>query len=321
VIIDFHAHYWPAAYLDQLERSGGDPSYQRRQRWASDLDADLDGRLRMMDDAGVDLQVLSPGGPQPYFASREAATATAQLANDLYHDLVARHPDRFGAFGMVPLPHVDAAIKEAGRALDDLGVAGIAIGTSILGTSIADPALDPFYAELDRRGAVLYVHPSGVGAESPLISPHSLTWVVGAPLEDTIAAAHLIFAGVTARFPNMKVLVSHIGGALPVLLGRLDFLYTDEMPAMDPPPSVLARRMWFDSVAHGDLLAIETAFRAYGADKLVMGSDFPYQLDAAYTDAVGFLSRSGIGADAARAILGGNAEGLLGDWLAKRARR
>lgn len=320
MIIDFHAHYWPAAYLDQLEHSGADPSYQRRQLWASDLATDLDGRLRMMDDAGVDLQLLSPGGPQPFFASRNDAIAVAQLANDLYYDLTQRHPDRFGAFGMMPLPHVDAAIKEACRALDELGVAGITVGTSILGQSIADPALDPFYAELDRRGAILYVHPSGEGAGSPLISPHSLTWVVGAALEDTIAAAHLIFAGVTQRFPNMKVLVSHHGGALPVLLGRLDFLYTDEMPPMDTPPSVLARRMWFDSVAHGDLLAIETAYRAYGPDKLVLGSDFPYQLDDAYTDAVDFLARSGIGADGTRAILGENADGLLGDWLASRTR-
>jgi predicted TIM-barrel fold metal-dependent hydrolase len=332
VIIDFHAHYWPAAYLDQLERFGGNPSYQRRQLWASDTEVDLGGRLRMMDDAQVDVQILSPGGPQPYFAAAADAAASARLANDLYRDLVDRHPDRFGAFGMVPLPHVDPAIEEASRALDELDAAGITIGTSVLGTTIADPALDPFYAELDRRGAVLYVHPSGAGAGSALVSAQpggadgrhpgqkSLTWVVGAPLEDTIAAANLIFEGVTVRFPNIKVLVSHHGGALPVLLGRLDFLYTDEMPPMEIPPSVLARRMWFDSVAHGDLLAIETARRAYGDGRLVLGSDFPYQLDADYTDSVDFLFRSGIGEDGARAILSGNAEGLLGDWLAARVR-
>lgn len=320
MIIDLHAHYWPAAYLDKLELSGADVSYQRRQSWATDSAADLDGRLRMMDDAHVDFQVLSPGGPMPYFAHEAAAVSSARIANDLYRELADRWPDRFGAFGLVPLPHVDAAIAEAGRALDELDVAGIAIGTSILGRTIADPALEPFYAELDRREAVLCVHPSGTGAESPLVSPHRLTWVVGAPLEDTLAAAHLIFGGVTTRYPNIKVLVSHIGGALPVLLGRLDFLYTDELPAMPTPPSALARRMWFDSVAHGDCLALETACRAYGQDRLVLGSDFPYQLDEAYTDSVGFLFRSGLGDSGARAIGEANPATLLGDWLAKRAR-
>jgi 6-methylsalicylate decarboxylase len=319
VIIDLHAHYWPTAYLDKLDRSGADVSYQRRQSWATDSASDLDGRLRMMDDARVDFQVLSPGGPMPYFEHERTAVSAAQIANDLYRKLVDRRPDRFGAFGIVPLPHVDAAIAEAGRALDDLDVAGIGVGTSILGRTIADPALEPFYAELDRREAVLYVHPSGTGAESPLVSPHRLTWVVGAPLEDTLAAVHLIFSGVTMRYPNIKVLVSHIGGALPVLLGRLDFLYTDELPPMPTAPSALARRMWFDSVAHGDCLALETACRAYGQDRLVFGSDFPYQLDEAYTDSVGFLFRSGLGDSAAQAILDANPAGLLGDWLAKRA--
>jgi 6-methylsalicylate decarboxylase len=319
VIVDLHAHYWPVAYLDQLERCGADVSYQRKQLWASDSDPDLAGRLRMMDDARVDMQVLSPGGPMPYFANEDAGVASARLANDLFRQLVDAKPDRIGAFAMVPLPHVAAAIEEAGRALDELDVAGIAIGTSVLGRSIADPEFDPFYAELDRRGAVLYVHPSGVGAGSPLVSPHSLTWVVGAPLEDTIAAVHLIFEGVTTRFPNIKVLVSHIGGALPILLGRLDFLYRDELPPMPIEPSVLARRMWWDSVAHGDLLAIEAAYRAFGPTRVVLGSDFPYQLDEAYTDSVDFLFRSEIPEADARAVLDRNAGILLGDWLARRS--
>jgi 6-methylsalicylate decarboxylase len=318
MIIDFHAHYWPVAYLDQLERCGGDVAYQRKQVWASDADGDVAARLRMMDDARVDMQVLSPGGPMPYFVSEEAGVESARIANDLYRQLVDARPGRIGAFGLVPLPHVDAAIAEAGRALDELDVAGIAIGTSVLGRTIADPAFDPFYAELDRRGAVLYVHPSGVGAGSPLISPHSLTWVVGAPIEDTLAAVHLIFEGVTTRFPNIKVLVSHIGGALPILLGRLDFLYRDELPPMPIEPSVLAKRMWWDSVAHGDTLAIEAAYRAFGPTQVVLGSDFPYQLDEAYTDSVDFLFRAQIPPKDAQGVLSDNAALLLGDWLARR---
>jgi aminocarboxymuconate-semialdehyde decarboxylase len=194
-------------------------------------------------------------------------------------------------------------------------VAGIGIGTSVLGGTIADDRFAALYAELDRRHAVLYVHPSGVGSGSPLISPHNLTWVVGAPIEDTVAAVHLIFSGVLQRYPNIRVLVSHLGGALPIMLGRLDFLYTDELPRMDVAPSELARRMWYDSVAHGDTLAVEATVRAYGDDKVVLGSDFPYQLDDDYTDSVGFLTRSDISPGQASGITAVNAQGLLGDWL------
>jgi 6-methylsalicylate decarboxylase len=313
--IDFHAHYWPKEYLDLLEHHGLDVSYQRKQRSATATSADLAERLSMMDAAEVDMQILSPGGPMPYFETAGAAIESAKIANDRYRELVDRYPGRFGAFGLMPLPHVDASIQEASRCLDELGVAGIGIGTWILGQSIADERYAPFYAELDRRGAVLYVHPSGAGAGSPLIAPFNLTWVVGAPFEDTLAAVHLIFSGVLQRYPNIKVLVSHIGGALPVMLGRLDFLYRDELPAMDVEPSVLARQMWYDSVAHGDTLAIETTVSAFGSDRVVLGSDFPYQLDDAYTDSVRFLHRSRLSAADAEAVAATNAGGLLGNWL------
>jgi predicted TIM-barrel fold metal-dependent hydrolase len=315
IVIDFHAHYWPLAYLDQLEKSGGDGSYQRKQLWASDTEDDVAGRLRMMDDAGVDMQILSPGGPMPYVENSTGALESARIANDAYRSLAEARPGRFGAFGLLPLPHVDIAIEEAVRCLDELHVAGIGIGTSVLGTSIADRRFDDLYAELDRRGAVLYVHPSGVGAGSPLVAPHNLTWVVGAPIEDTLAAVHLIFSGVLQRYPNIRVLVSHLGGALPIMLGRLDFLYTDELPKMDVEPSELARRMWYDSVAHGDTLAIEATVRAFGDDKVVLGSDFPYQLDDDYTDSVGFLRRADISEKQASRVTAINAKALLGDWL------
>src|SRR3954464_13168933 len=126
-VIDFHAHYWPTAYLDTLERHGGDGAYQRKQPWASDADGDVAGRLRMMDDAGVAAQILSPGGPMPYLENARGAVESARIANDAYRALVDAHPGRFGAFALLPLPHAEAAIDEAVRCLDELHVAGIGI--------------------------------------------------------------------------------------------------------------------------------------------------------------------------------------------------
>ena len=295
MIFDVHTHYFPKRYLDALEGVGKpDINESRVQRDAGAEQSQLDARIAMMDTAGVDYHVLSPAGQLPYFARKDDSIRTARLANDLFAEFVSKKPDRLAAFAVTPLPHVDAALQELTRALDDLKMAGAVIGSSVLGKSIADPSFDPFYEELNRRGAVLYVHPSGLGAESPLISPHAMTWVIGAPIEDTVAAFHLIVRGIPSRYPNIKIIISHIGGAMPILLGRLDFLYRDEVPQTPELPSKAASRMWYDTVGHDDPIAIRSAWEAFGPHRLVYGSDYPYQLDAAYTRSVQYIRKSGI---------------------------
>jgi aminocarboxymuconate-semialdehyde decarboxylase len=295
MIFDVHAHYFPPRYLDALENVGKpDINESRVQRDAGGEQDQLDARIAMMDAAGVAYHVLSPAGQLPYFAKEADSVKMARLANDLFAEFASKKPDRLATFAVTPLPHVDASLKELTRALDQLGAAGAVIGSSVLGRSLADPAFDPFYEELNRRKAVLYVHPSGLGAESPLISPHAMTWVIGAPIEDTIAAFHLIARGIPSRYPYIKIIVSHIGGAMPVLLGRLDFLYKDELPDIPELPSKAARRMWYDTVGHDDPIAIRSAWEAFGPHRLVYGSDYPYQLDEAYTRSVQYIRKSGI---------------------------
>lgn len=321
VKIDVHAHYFPSEYLDSLERLGKDDvAESRAQRLAGNTPEELHARLRIMDAAGVDVQVLSPAGQMPYFERKADAVSTARLGNDLFAEFVARSPQRLAAFAMVPLPHVDAALGELQRALDNLGMAGAVIGTSVLGRSIADPAFEPFYAELDRRSAVLYVHPSGRGLESPLILGHQLIWVLGAPLEDSVAAMHLIVKGVVTRYPNIKIIVSQIGGALPVLMGRLDFLYQAEVPDSPEKPSVVARKLWYDNVTHNDPVALRCAALALGAERLVLGSDYPYQLHDDYTRTVSFVSQAGLTEDEVRAILESNGSRLFQDLVDRQAK-
>jgi 6-methylsalicylate decarboxylase len=295
MIFDVHTHYFPTKYLDALESVGKpDIGESRAQRDAGAEQDQLDARIAMMDAAGVAYHVLSPAGQLPYFPREADSLRTALLANDLFAEFVNKKPDRLAAFAVTPLPHIDAALKELTRALDELKMAGAVIGSSVLGKSIADSTFEPFYEELNRRGAVLYVHPSGLGAESPLISPHAMTWVIGAPIEDTVAAFHLIVRGIPSRYPNIKIIVSHIGGAMPILLGRLDFLYRDEVPQTPELPSKAARRMWYDTVGHDDPIAIRSAWEAFGPHRLVYGSDYPYQLDEAYTRSVHYIRNSGI---------------------------
>ena len=309
--IDVHAHYWTGGYLDLLVDLGKADAGAARGLGAGD-GTDLEARLRLMDRAGVQMQVLSACPQSPYGKDADKAAAAARFVNDQYAGLAERHPDRFGVFAALPMPHIDESLGEMRRALDELRVAGIALNTSILGHALVEPGYEPVFAELNSRNAVLYLHPSGNSACSPLIGNYHLTWMVGAPVEDTISIMHLITHGIPARYPNIKIINSHLGGALPMLLQRADDQYHWEAPDTPEQPSVAARRMWYDTVGHGHVPALRCAIDSFGAGRLLLGTDFPYENGDIFVRAVDYISDPQIDQAAARAILDQNASALLG---------
>jgi 6-methylsalicylate decarboxylase len=220
-----------------------------------------------MDRAGVDMQVLSAAPQLPYGADLQQAQAAARFVNDQYAELVSKHPDRFRAFAATPMPHVGESIAEMGRALDELGMTGVVMNTTVLDQALADPRFEPVFAELNRRQAVLYLHPAGNSACTPLIKDFSLTWMVGAPVEDTISVMQLITRGIPSRYPDIKIINSHLGGALPMLLQRADNQYKWEYPETPELPSAAARRMWYDTVGHGHIPALRCTVDSFGADR------------------------------------------------------
>jgi len=189
---------------------------------------------------------------------------------------------------------------------------GVTIATSVLGHSVADPAFEPFYAELDRRGTVLYIHPAGVSACSPLVSSYGLTCPIGAPIEDTIAVTHLIINGIPKRYSRIKIINSHLGGALPMLLQRLDNQYRWAVPETLELPSRQAGRMWYDTVGHFHVPAFRCAYDSFGADRLVLGTDFPYLSGEMYKQSVTYRENSEIPKEDVHRILDANAASLLG---------
>jgi aminocarboxymuconate-semialdehyde decarboxylase len=211
----------------------------------------------------------------------EDAASAARLANDLFADVAQRRPDRFAMFALLPLPHVDQSLRELDRVLGRPGVVGVAVATAILGRSIADAAFEPIYEELDRRATVLFIHPAGRGAESELIGSAGLTWPIGAPIEDTISVTHLIARGLPSRYP-------------PEL------------------PSVAARRMWYDTVSHAHVPALVAACASFGADHLVLGTDFPYVRGDHLRRAVDHLADAGLAPAELEAVAGLTAAGILG---------
>jgi predicted TIM-barrel fold metal-dependent hydrolase len=309
--IDVHAHYWTEDYLDLLVDLGKADAGMARGLGAGG-GAELEARLRLMDRAGVQMQVLSACPQLPYGGDEKKAAQAARFVNDQYAALGAGHPGRFAAFAALPLPHLDQALSELGRALDELGMAGVAMNTTVLGHALVEPGYQAIFAELNRRSAVLYLHPAGNSACTPLISDYHLTWMVGAPVEDTISIMQLITTGLPARYPNIKIINSHLGGALPMLLQRADDQYRWEAPDTPEPPSVAARRMWYDTVGHGHVPALRCAIDSFGADRLMLGTDFPYENGDIFVRAVDYISDPQIDPAAARAILDHNASALLG---------
>jgi len=308
--IDVHAHYWAEDYIDLLTGLGQAGADAVRGIGAGG-GAELETRLRLMDRAGVQMQVLSACPQLPYGEDGKKATRAARFVNDQYADLVQDHADRFRAFAALPMPHLEESLGELGRALDELRMAGIAMNTTVLGQALVDAEYEPVFAELNRRSAVLYLHPAGNSACSPLIGNYHLTWMVGAPVEDTISVMHLITHGIPARYPNIKIINSHLGGALPMLLQRADDQYRWEAPDTPELPSVAARRMWYDTVGHGHVPALRCAIDSLGADRLLLGTDFPYENGDTFVRAVDYINDPQIDPGAAQAILDQNAGALL----------
>jgi predicted TIM-barrel fold metal-dependent hydrolase len=312
--IDVHAHYFHPEYIAAVGRLVSPAAAAHTSR-APGLQMTPEDIIALMDESDVDLQVLSPSASQPYAADEANSVELARLCNDIYADIVRRHPGRFAAFGSVPLPHVDAAIAEATRCLDTLGFLGINTGCSVLGRALDDPEFEPFWAELDRRSSVLFLHPMGVGG--PCMDKFNLPFLVGAPFEDTVAAIRLVLGGVSSRYPNIRVIVPHLGGTLPFLMARIDGAPSrGGAPRavgaqIDGPLTPHLRRFWYDTVNH-DPAALRCAITAFGTERLLLGSDFPYAIGSHYTHCVTYVGEAGLSAAALEAVLGGNAQALLG---------
>jgi predicted TIM-barrel fold metal-dependent hydrolase len=320
VIIDVHAHCTPVAYAEMLARTAGQQAprepYPTRPGTTppprSDDPAEIEARLKLMDEAGVQMQVVSqPAGP--YLANAEDAAAGARLINDGYGALVRKYPDRFAAYAVLPLPHIAESLRELHRALDDLGLVGIIIACSIQRSrSPVEPEFEPLYEEMNRRGCALYFHPSGNGLCSGFLNDYGLTYAAGAPLEDTTLVTHLMARGIPARYPNIKIIVAHFGGAMPMLLDRLDHEAPPRVPGLMEPPSVTARRLYYDTVGHGSTIALWAAWKAFGADHLLAGSDYPITLYfEPYAANFDCISEADLPDEDATKILSGNAVRLL----------
>ncbi|RXZ50607.1 amidohydrolase [Agromyces fucosus] len=271
---------------------------------------DLGARLAAMDDAGIDIQVVSPS-PSHYYPWADAVLADriARAASLATAELVAAAPARLLGLGLVPLQHPALLVPALEYAVLELGLAGVEISSSAGDVELSDERLEPFWARAEKLEAVVFLHPFGCTLDERL-DRFYLANTVGQPTENAVALSHLIFSGVLDRHPGLRVVAAHGGGYLPGYLGRSDHAWRvrPEAHGCIEPPSSYLRRLWFDSLVH-DAAGLRTLVGAAGADRVVLGSDFPF--DMGVEDPVALVREAGLGEVAERAILSGSIRSLI----------
>ena len=270
----------------------------------------VEQRLQDMDRLGIDVQALSPSpGQYFYFAEPETGRAAAQAVNDGIAAAVAGNVDRFVGMGTVPLQDVQMAVEEMRRCVRSLDLRGIVINTNVNGADLHAAQLRPFFAAAQELGILLFIHPLGF-THAHRMREYYFNNLIGNPLESTLAMGHLIFGGVLDRYPGLRICVAHGGGYIPGYWGRMDHGWRareDCREQFRSLPSSYLRQFWLDTLVF-DADQLDSLVRTHGADRLCLGSDYPF--DMSEPDPVGFHARL---AEADRAgILGLNAAGLLG---------
>ena len=273
---------------------------------------DVDAILAAQDEAGIDHVVLCPWvNLLGYEAPADEGLERGRVQNAGLCGLRAAHSDRVSVLGTVPLQDPEVAAAEL-EALMDSGFAGVEIAASVNGVPLGDDRFAPFWAAAEATAAIVFVHPTTRGSTGAAFDDFYLWNLVGNPMETTVAAAHLVLAGVLDRYPGLQVVLAHGGGALPALRGRLRHGWSAVAPAgakLREDPEESLRRLYYDTVVFDpDVLRELVAFA--GADHVLLGSDYPFDMaDARPAETV---AAAGLRPGEEAAVLGGNAARLLG---------
>ena len=275
----------------------------------------VSGRLRSMDEMGIEMEVLSIN-PFWYGTDRDTGSKIVALQNAHLGELCAANPDRFSAFASLTMQFPDLAVKQLEDAMKQPGIRGAAIGGSVLGASFAEPRFRPVLAKAAELGAVLFIHPQALPEMGPRLAGNGwMSNTIGNPLETTIALEHLIFEGVLDQLPNLKVLAAHGGGFLPSYAPRIDHSCFVSPQSCNPgialkkQPSEYLNQMFYDALVFTPE-ALRHLVAQVGASQIVLGTDFPIPWELHPVDMV--LATKTLSHDETAAILGGNAVRLMG---------
>jgi aminocarboxymuconate-semialdehyde decarboxylase len=327
--IDVHAHYVPHRLIETLEehaRDYGVSLVKTPPQCALHFDYGLkirpffpkliepvEQRLAGMAAQGVTTQVLSVW--PDIFAYGLPATLGARwhrLLNESLAELCNKHPGEFALFASVPLPDAAAAAREAEYAMRQLGAAGIIVAANVENVNLGELQLDEFWDTVVKLDAPVFIHPVQA-MPPPRVAKFALVQIAQYTFDTTLCVGSLIFSGVLDRFPALRLILSHGGGAFPYLLGRFDCMHArmdraGQGDVADAAPSAYVQRFHYDTILHNPM-QLRWLAEAASTDRIVLGSD--YSFPPADLDPIGTVRKAGFAdADVAK-ILDGNALKLM----------
>jgi aminocarboxymuconate-semialdehyde decarboxylase len=325
-IVDFHNHYYPPEYVEALKRPASGSSV----RVTYDADGnpcvhypgdynilvpghrDIDFRQRVLDEHGVDTQVLSFTTPGVHVERPDLAVAWARMVNDAFARVVRERRGRFTALATLPLNDPAASVLELERAMKELGLPGAMVFSNVNHVALADERFAPLWKKADELDAVIYIHPTDPAGVEAMMD-YWLMPLVGFLFDTTLAASKLVFSGVVERHPRIRWVLTHMGGATPYLAERLDRGYrafAECRRNIGRPPSEYLCQFYYDTVNFNPS-AVRLALDFAGEDRILAGSDYPHQIGSIPL-MLETLRGLGISEAAKEKLLGGNAVSLLG---------
>jgi len=323
-IIDVHTHAFTPKFMEVLKAKGGIYNLQTRPDGQIEIfrhdtpvaipqkgHFDYAVRLKVMDEAGIDVSVVSLTCPNVYWGGAETSAAVARESNDSMAAAQKRWPDRIRWFASLPFEYPGLAVEELKRACDG-GAAGVMVLANIAGKSLTDPHFAPIWEEIDRRRLPVLVHPTDLpGIDQMDMKKYDLSWSVGFMADTTLAFARMIFDGFLDLYPNLKLIASHGGGTLPYLVGRFDKGDEVEIPSrrrLKARPSAYLKRIWYDCITY-DPRSLHFLISIVGSDRVLFGTDWPHQVH----DIRGSLAHTAaLAPEACHAIREGNWRRMIG---------
>ncbi len=289
-LIDVHSHHYPDSYLDACKRedSGFTHYYRDDGRLVVLQDGGvalaapqplppLEHRIELMDDAGVDVQVISVSAPNLARFPEDIRIPLTRELNDEFSELAAGSNGRLRVFVSLPLPAIDAALEELDRALSLPYVVGVVVCSNIDRINLDDERFSPVWEELSRRKTTVFCHPT-VACCTDGLREYAMALAMGFMADTMFAVGRLAYAGTFDRFSGIRWIFTHLGGTIPFVLPRYDNYYR-QFPEcsenIERPPSEIMRELYYDTVTmHGP--ALRCALDTLGAGQLVFGTDYPH---------------------------------------------